>query len=183
MTEIEVKFKLDQNNIVEIKKRLVALGYLSTGREFHRTYSPFKPDYSCAKSGIFMRTRIEGSRHTMTVKVKSEQDTKYVKREEIEMEIEDAEKGAKMFQALGFSLVRIFERYRENWKHSDHNKSIISIDELPIGTYLEIEGTPTDIEFMIKEFNLHPDKRITVSYWALYEQSTGMKSGDMVFKK
>ena len=167
---------------IKDKKALIAkleeLGWKSSEPVFQRTYSPFLPDFALANKGIFLRTREEGSRSIFTVKVKRK-DKNYFHRDEYEVEVEDAKKVAEMLALLGFSNQIVFEKWRQEWTL---NNTTISLDTLPIlGEFIEIEGTKKAIEKTIKELELK--ERITVSYWALYEQKMGKFEGNMVFKR
>lgn len=179
-SEIEVKFKIKDRKA--LAEKLANQGWQKKKTVFQRTFSPFRPDFSLAKEGIFMRTREEGKKSTFTVKVKKD-DSKYFHREEYEVEISDARKVAEMLSVLGFSNQRIFEKYRQEWTLKGRNASIF-FDTLPIlGGFLEIEGTKQAIEKIIKELELEQEERIIVSYWTLYEKKTGSFKGNMVFRQ
>lgn len=179
--EIEVKFKV--SNRENLEKRLKSLGAKQGTVTFHRTYSLFKPDFSFAKKGIYLRTREEGNKHTFTIKVKGAENPDYFERDEYEVEISDAKKVAEMLAILGFNNQRIFEKYRVDWIMPDQYKATVCIDEVAtLGTFIEIEAPPVVIEQLISLLELKGE-RITVSYWTLYEKKTGSFEGNMVFKK
>jgi adenylate cyclase class 2 len=183
MNEIEVKFKIkDTDKLVE---KLTKMKGKRLEEVYQKTFNAFKPDYSCVKQGIFLRARIEGFVHTMTIKIKPKKKTEYFERKEYELIISDVRVAIEMFKALGYTKIRTFEKYRTVWTFKNRKVKVLKVllDKLPIGDYVEIEGTKKEIERMIKDLGLDGEKRIIVSYWHLYEQKTGDKEGNMLFKQ
>lgn len=86
---------------------------------------------------------------------------------ELETEVKNPELLADIFAELGFTKRSIMEKYRINYSYQNTK---ISIDELPFGIYIEIEGNPKDIVRTAKELSLDLSKKITVTYWDLFEK-------------
>jgi len=176
--EIEIKFKIDSPAI--IRGKLKNQGAKFIGKAFERTllFDTSKREFS--NSGRFLRIRT-GFKNALTFKRKID-NKKFKEREEIEVEISDPEKMKTILEKLGFTKAYIMEKYREKWQF---NNAEIDIDKLPFGTFIEIEGSPRTIQKTAKILGLDPQKGITITYQALWEELTkkrGIKYGNIIFK-
>jgi adenylate cyclase class 2 len=179
--EIEVKFQISDKT--KLKKKLEALGGKKRNKVFQKTYSLFQPNYECIKRGVFLRVREDDGIPVFTVKIKSKESRDFYERDEYNLEIKDTQKMIKMLSLLGFSKIRIFEKYREAWDFPARNACVL-IDTLPFANFVEIEGDKKDIEKIIEELGFRGE-RITWSYWTVYEefcQKNGLiEENDIVF--
>lgn len=168
--EIEVKFefKIPSNKIIE--KIISDLKMKRIVKTFQRTHRLDTPTQKLRKQGIFMRTREESKgSDTMTIKIKDlkKKRNKYFEREEYEIEIPNAKEMAEMLKIVGFSRERILEKFRVIFQKKN---LIISVDKLPFGNFIEIEGTSDKIEKAIKKLGLDNKYKITDAYWVLYDR-------------
>jgi adenylate cyclase class 2 len=185
MTEIEVKIEIA--DLKSIRKKLIELGWELKEKQFQRTYRCWRPDRQNSKDGIFPRTRMtenlitgeKKSRLTVKWKTKDKTDNFFV-RNEVETDVADAKVCAKILSVLGMSYQRILEKKREAWTQGDW-KTIITIDKLPFGTFMEIEGTKKKIEKLIKSLGLENNRRHAVAYWDVY--TTYCEEGDIKERK
>lgn len=104
-------------------------------------------------------------------------------RKEIEFEVSDFSAARSFLEALDYRVAMIYEKYRQ--AYTIHEVEI-SLDELPYGTFVELEGPNTG---RIREVNsllkLDWDKRIDESYAALFERlkiEKGLKFRDLIFE-
>jgi len=184
--EIEIKIQIeDKNEIKEIQKKLKSLNGISAPKIFQRTFRLDTPSFDLEQKGIFLRTRKEGENAVMTVKIKflKTNNTNYFQRKEFEISIDSAENGAELLRNLGFSKQKIFEKYRELWTF-EKKEVQVTIDNLPFGDFIEIEGSKKEIEEMIKSLGMINKKRIINTYWDLFDEwkkKKGINGKDIVF--
>lgn len=117
-----------------------------------------------SSKGQLLRVRVDrrGSRITFKGKARFEDNVKI--RPELETGVEDFETTCKIFEALGYSLVRRYQKYREDWFLGS---IVISLDHTPIGDFVEFEGEGCDR--VAKRCGLDPEKAETRNYLRLYE--------------
>ena len=117
-----------------------------------------------ASKGELLRVRVDrrGSRITYKGKAHFEDGLKI--RSELETGVEDFETTCKIFEALGYSLVRRYQKYREDWLLGS---IIISLDHTPIGDFAEFEGEGCDR--VAKRCGLDPETAEKRNYLKLYE--------------
>lgn len=98
-------------------------------------------------------------------------------REELEVVVSDAAAAEAIFESLGYRGVFRYQKYRESYVWKDVE---IVLDETPIGTFLEIEGTPEAIHATSAALGRRPEEFITTSYAGLFFAAGG--TGDMLFR-
>jgi adenylate cyclase class 2 len=99
-------------------------------------------------------------------------------REEIETHIDDAEVGQALLAALGFRATFRSQKYREEFALG---ATRVAIDETPMGTYVEVEGAPADIEPATNRLGRSRADYILESYPALHAawcHAEGREPGD-----
>lgn len=177
--ETEIKLKVDDLELLmeNLKNKAEFLG-----EAFQKTIRFDTPDRDLERKGIFLRVR-SGFENVITLKKKIETASGVFAREEIEVDIKDIDKMAKILSDLGFNRQWIMEKYRSEWKY---NNLILSVDKLPFGDYLEIEGKEDEIEQAAKEFGFNFKNKIISSYWdifAEYKKQHGIVEENIVFSK
>jgi len=164
--EIEVKFKIDdldlfENKIIEVGGKLVF------DKVFQETIRFDTPEEDLQKRGTFIRVR-SGEKNTMTLKKKLHAvDAEYKERLELEMEIGSIEMATKILEELGYSRKFIMQKYRTEYALSG---TILALDRLPFGNYIEIEGGKSQIESTILQLGIDGSERLTGSYWHLFDE-------------
>lgn len=87
-------------------------------------------------------------------------------RRELEICVDDFDATLSMLEALGFSVFIIYEKYRTTYHL---NQCEVVLDELPFGTFLEIEGVSVEsIQATSDLLKLNWNARITCSYLELF---------------
>jgi adenylate cyclase class 2 len=74
-----------------------------------------------------------------------------------------------------------YEKYREEYAAEDVT---IALDETPVGTFVEVEGSEEGIHLMTQSLGRTPDDFITDSYRRLFMEHRsehGLNGTDMVF--
>ncbi len=149
MIEIEIKIlNIDKEKII---KTLQSLGAKFVG-EFFIVEEHFDfEDGRIKKQNELLRIRTVNEKNELCYKKKTEPDSNFKVREEIETEIENIQSLKKIFTQLGISSTVHREKKRTSFSF---NSVRIEIDQYPsIPTYMEIEGTTADIEDTLKKLN------------------------------
>ena len=98
-------------------------------------------------------------------------NTKYKSREEIEFDVSNAEAYVTVLSRLGYWPSFRYEKYRTVFGQSQQ-PGIITLDETPIGVFLELEGPENGagewIDSTAKRLGFGTEDYITASYAALY---------------
>lgn len=180
LIEIEIKFKI--KDLSTLEKKIVSIGGNELHKEiFQKTIRMDNEEESLLKRGVFLRVR-DGEKKIMTVKSKlSGSSEKFKERQELEIEVSDILLAEKMMTELGFTKKWIMEKYRTEY---ELNKTILALDRLSFGNYLEIEGNKDSIEETIKILGLENEERITSTYWHLfdeYKKENNLEGEDIVF--
>lgn len=164
MTKIETELKFKIENPQEILKKLEDAEFV--GSKFQRTIR-FEDGTRLKDQGMFLRVR-SGFKNVITLKSKIKDDTKEIyRREEIEFEIEDIESMRKIINKLGFTKEMIMEKYRTKFNYLGCE---VVIDELPFGTYLEIEGEEGVLFSVAETLGLDKKDNINYTYWDVFEK-------------
>ncbi len=127
-----------------------------------------------------LRVRIEAERAYVTFKGPPQPSTMKL-REELESVVGDGPLIVSIFERLGFAVWFRYEKYREEYVRGDVT---VAIDETPIGTFVEIEGSAAGIHETANLLGRGPLEYILSSYRALYVQhcaERGEDAGHMVF--
>jgi len=175
--EIEVKFKIETPQ--EIIKKLRQLGAQFQGKAFEKTIRFDTENDSLAKQDKFLRLR-SGFKNVITFKAKVAND-KFKEREEIETEVKDQEKMRQILERLGFTKLRVMEKYRQKWNLGGVE---IVIDKLPMGTFIEIEGSESEIKKTAEKLELDFQESLTNTYWDLwveYAKKNKLSANNIVF--
>jgi adenylate cyclase class 2 len=87
-----------------------------------------------------------------------------------------------ILERLGFKAAFRYEKYRAEYTDG---KGVATVDETPIGLYLELEGAPSWIDRTARALGFRRADYITASYYGLYREyceRRGEAVGDMVFE-
>lgn len=127
-----------------------------------------------------LRVRNDGHRSLLTFKGPVRPDTMKV-REELETVVNDGDLVLQVFERLGLHIWFRYQKYREEFSHED---VIVAVDETPVGTFVEIEGSEQGITRMARALGFGPDDYIVDSYHRLFlasRDALGLAGRDMVF--
>ena len=169
-TEIEAKLKVD--SLQKTVEKLDGLGAEFLEEQLQTDYYFDDANTSLIKTDRCLRLRRllvgKSERFFLTYKGAREKND-FKKRQEIEIEIKDADATEKILSALGYKKVLVFEKKRCIWQLND---CVIALDELPLlGNFVEIEG-PNDrkIAEVQKDLGLSDLLHIPESYATLMEK-------------
>jgi adenylate cyclase class 2 len=163
--EIEAKFyvlHLDQvmTRLRQLEARLIQTRVLETNLRFDLA------DGRLRSRGHVLRLR-QDTKSRLTYKGTGQNDDGVLSREEIEFIVEDFGKAKKFLQALGYQQIMYYEKYRTTY---ELNHTLIMLDELPYGDFVEIEGeTAFQIRVVAEKLNIDWNTAIKRSYTSLFE--------------
>lgn len=137
-----------------------------------------------------LRVRIEESRTFLTFKGPVQPGTMKV-REEHETAVADGAALLKTLDALGFTVWFRYQKYREEFAAPLAVSRVsggvtIAIDETPVGTYVELEGSEEGILAMTRALGRSEQDFILSSYRSLFVErgaACGLTGRDMVFQR
>jgi len=211
--KIEIKLRVsDSKALKRVLKRLGARPVGQGSGRVHEWNVIFDtPEGGLAKHGQLLRIRIEtpeakskrakrvaGQRTVLTFKrplavvtaapTGAQRSHHHKVREEIEMEVADANVLATIFEGLGMRGWFRYEKYRTtfrlpgsvNWAKG----LLIELDETPIGTFVELEGPAPAIDRAAHELGYSRRDYVLKNYLVLYVEECrrqGREPRDMVF--
>lgn len=89
-------------------------------------------------------------------------------RQEFEFAVSDYDAARNLFDALGYSVSMMYEKYRAMYDLDDVH---VTLDEMPYGSFVEIEGPqPASIQIAAARLGLNWERRVLDSYTALFDQ-------------
>jgi adenylate cyclase class 2 len=160
--EIEAKFWVPELDDLR-RKVLAAGGRPVTSRILEHNERFDVPDGRLRRGGEVLRLRRDRE-CTLTYKraLSSAEE-----RSEIEVRIDDLEAARAVLFGLGFVLIFIYDKYRQVLALDD---TLIMLDELPFGSFVEIEGPSLQaIGRSAAALGLEWDRRVSRSYLSIYE--------------
>ncbi len=178
--ELEVKYLIA--DLPAQRARLEALGAVCVQpRTFEQNLRFDTPAGDLTRTYQVLRLRQDQCAR-LTYKGPGEERDGVRLRQEIEFEVSDFEAARRFLEALGYRVNVRYEKYRATY---DLGAVHVTLDELPYGDFLEIEGpTPQDIHAVSDQLGLRWDARIRESYLALFERARltlGWPFSDLVF--
>lgn len=108
----------------------------------------------------------------------------YKIRREIEFAVEDSRAFGEALNALGFAPKFYYEKIRTTYELPSVRGVEITLDETPVGVFLELEGTPIGIDRARRALGYRQEDGILLSYgeiYAAYCRERGLKPRDMLF--
>lgn len=128
-----------------------------------------------------LRVRLESGHAILTFKGPVEPALMKV-REELETMVADGDMLLQLLERLGFSVWFRYQKYREEFALDD---VIVAIDETPVGTFVELEGSERGITAAAARLGRGPSDYLLDSYRSLFVrhcERQGLLITDMVFE-
>jgi len=164
--ELEVKFFVADMKALE-QKTLALGGTLIQPRthEYNLRFDTPAGDLTEAMSVLRLR---RDNRSHLTYKGPSTTLGGVLARTELEFEVSDFEAAQKFVEALGFRSKFIYEKYRTTY---DHNGLKITLDEMPYGEFVEIEGPDAaSIHQAAEDLGLDWEQRLPETYISIFRR-------------
>lgn len=180
-TETEVKIKLPEK--YSARERLQEAGFSESAPrlfEVNTLYDTKNKDLR--ESKMLLRLRQAGDKHVMTWKGRGEAGP-HKSRPEIETHVHSGENMHRILGQLGFEPIFRYEKFRTEYSAGER-EGVVTVDETPIGNFLEIEGPPDWIDSTAKRLGFSGEDYILESYGRLYLaacERQGVQPTDMVF--
>ncbi len=167
-TETEVKLYVPHLELVQVRLERVG-AQLTAPRVYERNVRYENAEKSLTPNGIVVRLR-QDSRVRLTYKEGSSVQEGVVSRTEIEVEVSDFDSMQTILGKLGYQPHMVYEKYRTTY---ELDTAEIVLDEMPYGSFVEIEGDKGTIEMVIKRLELGSAPRYPGSYTTLFERAKG----------
>lgn len=166
--EIEVKFWV--TSLADVRQRLEELGAeLVQPRVYELNLRFDDGQGTLSRSGQVLRLRRDHAYH-LTYKGPG-QSSDVAMRQEIEFSVDDFDAAWRFLEALGYSVVVHYEKYRTMYRLGE---VLVTLDEMPYGAFMEIEGpSSASIKTAAASLNLDWKRRIVESYLSIYYRLCG----------
>jgi len=179
--ELEVKYYV--SDLLPIRQRLETLGaVLLHPRIYEINIRYDSNDHRLSRHGQVLRLRYDTNAR-ITYKSKSRFESGVHVRDEIEIIVDNFQMTQNLLSSIGFQVLMVYEKYRTtfNW-----NETHITLDEMPYGDFVEIEGRePYRILDVNNKIGLDWEARILDSYSTIFEtlkNSQEYKFRDLTFE-
>jgi adenylate cyclase, class 2 len=181
---VETEIKLPLTSVEDGRARIQRAGFqLKTQRLLESNTLYDTADLSLRAKGTLLRIREVGDRWVLTFKGAPDTEIKYKTRPEIELDVSDGLPLARIFLSLGYIAVFQYQKYRTEY-YREGEPGILTLDETPIGSFLELEGPTHWIDRAALLLGFSESSYITESYgrlYAIYCQRNNLPAANMVF--
>jgi adenylate cyclase class 2 len=162
--ETEVKFNL--SDVQSIRARIMELGADAKNRVFETNVRFEDVHESLFRNKSLLRLRRD-TQNTLTYKSEpAVKDDQFKTFRELEVQVSDFTAMKLILENLGFHQAQIYEKWRETFIFND---TILCLDTMPFGDFIEIEGKKEHIKAAASKIGLQWAKRITLNYLAIFD--------------
>jgi adenylate cyclase class 2 len=163
----EVEIKLAAPGAAEARRMLRAAGFRVSKRRVLEKNTVFDTaSQALRKSARLLRVREIGKIAKLTYKGPPD-GGKYKSREELELDVSDTRTIGAIFDRLAYHPAFRYEKFRTEYRQLG-STGVATVDETPIGVYLELEGDPLWIDRTARKLGFEEKDYITASYARLY---------------
>ncbi len=180
--KIEKEAKFYIRNLNKIEMQIKDLGGVATQPRVFESNLRFD---TCGRelSASYQVLRLrQDTRARLTYKGPADPNSEVSARLEYEVEISDLTTTESIFEALGYEVITIYEKYRTSYSLDNVE---LSLDEMPFGEFMEIEGADAhQIRQMADKLNLKWKNRSSLSYLRIFSQvkeQLGLSMRDLTF--
>ena len=180
----ETEIKIPVADLEPLRAKLRESGAVET-RAAHEEDNTLYDDAAgrLSGAGVALRLRIAGGRGLLTFKGEARFQGDLKIREELETAVGDPETMRAILVRLGF--VPRF-RYQKRRQELELLGCTVCLDETPIGSFVEIEGSADDIRTALARLGLESARAERDSYAGLYARARRREPGlppDMLFSR
>jgi len=181
--KIEKEAKFYIRELEKARHDVLALGAVCTQPVTFESNLRFDtPEKTLTASLQVLRLR-QDTRARLTYKGPADAGSSISARPEYEVEISDLETGRRILESLGYQVLAIYEKYRSSYQIGDVE---ISLDSMPFGDFIEIEGpNEATIQLIANKLGLTWENRSPSSYMRLFEmvrKSLELSFRDLTFE-
>ncbi len=168
--EIEAKFHVQ--NLRKIELRLLELKAQLIQPRVHEINLRFdRSDGELRNSFRVLRLRQDDIARFTFKGPSVEKEGGILSRQEIEFVVGDFDSAKQFLEAIGFQVVVFYEKFRTTY---ELNNTHIMLDELPYGSFIEIEGENVEtIRNVANALGLNWEAMVKAGYHALFERVAG----------
>ena len=181
---LEREIKLVFPDADEARRAILAAGAEPLrGRRLQEDCLLDTADDSLFRRRCVLRVRMESGKTLLTFKGPVQQASSMKLREELETIVGDGLLLLRVLEELGFHVWFRYQKYREEFAHEDVT---IALDETPVGTFVEIEGSEGGIHAMAAALARQPADYLLDSYRGLFVKHCerhGLPMTDMLFEE
>ena len=175
--EIEAKLKVD--SLADVEQKLAELGAEFLAEQLQTDYFFDDVNATLTTADRCLRLRrqsVAGSERFFLTYKGAKEESNFKKRQEIEIEIRDAQSTQKLLLALGYEKVLVVEKKRRLWQLGN---CAVALDRLPLlGDFVEIEGSNNEeIEDVQRNLGLADLPHIGKSYAQLIKEEHDKRIG------
>lgn len=178
---VEREVKLQFVSADEARAAILAAGATPVhGRRLQEDCLLDDEEESLRRRRCVLRIRTEGGKSRLTFKGPV-QPSSVKMREEYETVVGDGAVLQRVLEELGLHVWFRYEKYREEFALED---VVLTIDETPVGVFVEVEGTEPGIAAAAKALGRRPSDFVLDSYrtlWLKHREAMGLDGNDMVF--
>lgn len=182
-TNHETEIKLRISGAPAARRKLTRAGFrLLKKRIFEQNTVFDTPGLKLRKASCLLRLRRAGKAAIVTFKGPPLPGP-HKSREELETLVSEPDAFRAVLERLGYRAIWCYEKFRSEY---GHGAGVATIDETPIGWFLELEGPPEWIDRTARRLGFVRADYIKASYGRLYAdwcKEQHRKPGDMVFRK
>lgn len=184
--EIEVKLRLASRD--DALERLGLLGAeLRDDRHFEDNEIYDTESFDLGREGSLLRLRVTDGDGLITFKEKVKTDLNAKVRREVETGVSDPDAVRVILGKLGLNKVYRYQKHRSyyGWSDPEGDELCISLDETPIGVFVELEGAAASIDRAARIMGYTRDDYILDDYRTLHRatlRERGLPDGDLVFE-
>ena len=164
---VEREIKLEFPSVEAARAAVGALGLpLLHSRRLQDDALYDTPDGALRARGCALRLRRDGETTVLTYKGPVEPGPMKV-RPEFETGATSTEATRAILEALGYAVVFRYQKYREEFGDPS---CVVTIDESPVGVFVELEGQAGRITAIATMLGFGPDDYLTASYARLHQE-------------
>jgi adenylate cyclase class 2 len=170
----EVEIKIAVPNAADAMALLTSKGFSVAATRVLESNDVYDtPAATLRGQGCLLRVR-HAAECVLTFKGPATQD-RHKSREEFETRVSDPASTARILQNLGYSVSFRYEKYRTEFARAG-DPGVITVDETPIGNFIEVEGSAEWIDATARELGFSEEQYLTASYGSLYREYCAMKA-------
>ena len=172
---LEVEVKLAIQDVRKARRNILRMGFLEeTPRALEENWVLDFDDQALRRKGQLLRLREYQEQRVVTFKGSALKSKQYKVRQELETGVGNLKTLFRILEQLGLGARFRYEKYRTSFKlvkPDARGSVVVTLDETPIGNYLEIEGKPEKIDWVASQLGFSPKEYITKSYTELFFSS------------
>jgi adenylate cyclase class 2 len=180
----EIEIKLAVTDAATARRLLRRAGFRVSRRRVFEANTVFDTaGGSLRQASLLLRVRETVGADTFTFKGPAVAAAKHKTREELEIAVSSAATCGTILERLGYRPAFRYEKYRTEFRLLG-TSGMATLDETPIGVYMELEGSPRWIDRAARRLGFGERDYITASYGRLYLDwcgEHGVEAGHMVF--